>query len=325
MATRKRCKARVFPQLVAGVDTAGEDCGVRTTQRAAHWSSCGKVVPTVRQLRARMGKPKGATNPGDWFRALTHPDTVRAFRNAGLQAPEVHLRGVNENTGLIHGSPVKTAIDALQDGKMIAVAESYVPWHGTKWSGSATFGTSYRDNHAVSYVGMTGDVGHRTSVRYDSLADGRRPGIATGPSTVPWSKATDAMGDLELSPHDAEQDPLGRGEWCGLVVERAKPLADSGGGPVDPPTPCEQQLADLQARYDELQADYDKLDDAVDQAQIALADIVTDLDTAQGTTPTKVRSAKSALDLAVDGQPEPVADVAVVPGVDTLRETEDEP
>lgn len=332
---RKRCKARVFPQLVAGVPTAGEDCGVRTTQRALHWASCGKVRVPVSVLRKRMGKPSGPTNPPDWYDAMTHPDTKRQFRQAGLQPPRVGKRGLGK-TGLITGSPVKTAIDALGDGKMICVAESYAPWHDTRWSGSSTFGTSYRDNHAVSYLGITGkpaDTGGdgRTSVRYDSLADGRAPGIATGPNVVPWHIVTDAMGDLELSPRNATRDPLGDGQWCGLVVSRALPLDPDnggGGGPVDPPPPttCEEQLASLQAQHQALQADYDRLDDAVDAAQVALADIATALEAAQGVKARlQAKAAKAALDLAVDDDPPEVsAAVPVVSGVDVLRAPADD-
>src|SRR4051812_18517175 len=106
-----RCDARVCRQLTA-IPTAGEDCGVRTTQRAIRWASCGKVFVKVATIRARMGKPSGPTNPPDWLAAMEHPDTVREFKRAGLQPPEAHLRGVNDR-GFIVGSPVHTAIEAL--------------------------------------------------------------------------------------------------------------------------------------------------------------------------------------------------------------------
>lgn len=336
MARRKRCKARVDPQLVAGVPTAGSDCGVRTTRRALAWASCDRVRVPVAVLRQRMGKPAGATNPGDWLRAIEHPDTKRQFRQAGLHPPKARLRGVNASTGLIHGSPVRTALNALGNGKMICVAEGYAPWRGTKWQGSFTFGNSYRDDHAVSYVGITGQVGGRESTRYDSLADGRAPGIATGPNVVPWHIVTEAMGVLELSPRDATKDPLGHGLWAGLVIDRAEPLGahDGGdGGDVDPtPDPtCEDKLAKLQADYDALEADHERLTDAVADAQDTLADVITDLEAASGDVAPKAKAAKAALDLADDGPPvDPAYDVPVESGVDALRdpgaapETEDD-
>lgn len=319
---RKRCKAIVDPQLVAGVPTAGEDCGVRTTQRYLLWSSCGRVKVPVAVLRDRMGKPTGPTNPGDWLRAIEHPDTKRQFRKAGLQAPEAKLVGVNPTTHLIHGAPVKTAINALENGRMLLVAESYVPWRGTRYQGSLTFGSSYRDDHAVSYVGIKGEVGGRMSSRFDSLADGRGPGIATGPNVVPWHLVTQAMGQLELSPSNATQDPLGHGLWAGIVGHRADPLGDTGGGGGGTPDPtCEEKLAKLQADYDKLQADYDTLDQAAAEAQDTLADVITSLQAARDDVQPQVKAAKAALDLATDGAPVDLAyDVPVVSGVDVLRD-----
>lgn len=314
---RKRCKARVFPQLT-GEATAGEDCGVRTTQRMVHWASCGRVLLPVKVIRHRMGKPTGPTNPGDWLKVLRHPDTVRQFRKAGLQAPRARLRGVGRRTGLIMGSPIKTALDALGDGHMVSVAESYTVWHDTRWSGSEIFGSDYRDDHAASYVGLAGKVGDRVSTRYDSIADGRRPGIATGPSVVPWHLAAEAMAKLELSPRNGTRDPLGAALWAGVVVQRALPLDD--GGTVTPPTTCEAKLAKLQADYDALQTDYDLLDDAADDARTALAAIATSLDDAAATA----KAAIDALDAATGATPETVEDAPVVSGVAVARAPADD-
>jgi hypothetical protein len=238
----KRCDPRVCPQLTA-VPTAGEDCGVRTVQRAIRWASCGKVFIKVGVIRQRMGKPAGPTNPPDWLTVMRHPDTVRAFQRVGLRPPESHLRGVTK-LGFIVGSPVKTAIDALEGGKLICVAESYLPWHGTKYDGSGTF----TGNHAVSYFDFDGDAGDgSTSMRYDSLADGRRPGIAKGPDKVPWSLIEESMGKLDLDTSDARR-PLGAGKWAGMVVERALPLKEKPA----PPT-CDEQLAELRAQLEALE------------------------------------------------------------------------
>lgn len=230
-----RCAARVCPQLTS-VPTAGEDCGVRTTQRAIRWASCGRVFVTVAVIRQRMGKPSGPTNPPDWLAVLRHPDTVREFGKVGLHAPVAHLRGVTKQ-GFIVGAKVQTAVDALEADELICVAESYAPWHKTKWAGSATF----VGNHAVSYFGIEGTVGKRTSTRYDSLADGRRPGIARGPDVVPWHIATRAMGKLDLDTSEPRR-PLGNGLWAGMVVERAVAIKP----PIKSPT-CEEQLAEALA------------------------------------------------------------------------------
>ena len=230
---KHRCEARICRQLTA-VPTAGEDCGVRTTQRAIRWASCGKVFVKVAVIRDRMGKPSGPTNPPDWLAVMRHPDTVRQFAKVGLKAPVAKLRGVTK-LGFIVGSPVKTALEALEDGKLLCVAESYAPWQGTRFSGSATF----TGNHAVSYHGLEGNVGDRTTTRYDSLADGRALGIAKGPDKVPFGMASKAMGLLDLDTSAARR-PLGAGEWAGMVVERAVAVKSK------PPT-CKEQLEEALA------------------------------------------------------------------------------
>jgi hypothetical protein len=271
------CRPPVEAQLVKGIPTAGEDCGVRTTMRTIRWSSCKKVAVTVAEVRRLMKKPTGATNPLDWRNALEHPAMVAKFMAAGLHAPVVKMRGVNPETGIITGSPVATAINALEDGDLICVAEGYGPWHGTEFAGSDTFGTRPLDNHAVSYLGIKGGVGHRRSTRYDSLDDGRFAGIPTGPLTVPWHLAVDAMGALTFK----SGRHLGHGLWAGMVVERAKPIAqDHGHQPPPPPPPpdecdCDelrdgleaarQAIADLRARFKAIDADaQDAFDDAGD-------------------------------------------------------------
>lgn len=247
-----RCKPRVCPQLRAGIPTAGEDCGVRTTQRAIRWASCGKVFVTVAKIRDRMGKPSGPTNPPDWLTVMRHPDTVRQFTKVGLKPPKAHLRGVTK-LGFIVGAPVGTAIDALEQDKLICVAENYLPWHNTRWEGSESF----VGNHAVSYFGIDGDVGNRETTRYDSLADARAPGIAKGPDKVPWNKVRQAMGALDLDTTTARR-PLGQGLWAGMVVDRAEAVKP----PVKPPT-CKELLAEALAELAALQ-DADDEDPTVD-------------------------------------------------------------
>lgn len=257
------CRARVEPQLVKGIPTAGVDCGVRTTMRAIRWSSCGKVRLTVAETRQLMRNSTGPANVIDWYRALEHPKLAARFKTAGLHPLVVRLRGTNSESGIITGSPVKTAIDALEEGHLVCAAESYRPWHGTKFAGSDTFGTGLRDNHAVSYFGIKGTVGHRRTTRFDSLDDGRRAGIPTGPLTVPFHLVTEAMGELTFR----SGRKLGHGKWAGVIVERAKPIAH------EPPTPppaddecdCDelrdglgaaaQAIADLRARFDAIDDD----------------------------------------------------------------------
>ncbi len=237
------CRPPVEPQLVKGIPTAGEDCGVRTVMRAIRWSSCKKVAITVAETRQFLGKPTGATNPGDWAKALEHPTLIARFKAAGLQAPVFHLRGVNPTTGIINGSVIATAIAALQAGDLVCVAEGYGPWHGTKFAGSATF----VDNHAVSYLGLKGAVGgNRRTTRYDSLDDGRFAGIPTGPLTVPFHLVVDAMGALTFK----SGRKLGHGLWAGMVVEKAQPLVHTP--PPPPPADCATELAAAQAQVDAL-------------------------------------------------------------------------
>src|SRR3954468_13659530 len=109
----KRCEPQLCRQLTA-VPTAGEDCGVRATQRAIRWASCGKVFVKVKVIRDRMGKPAGPTNPPDWLTVMRHPGTAPEFHKTGLQPPEAPLRGVTR-LGFIIGTAVRTAISALEE------------------------------------------------------------------------------------------------------------------------------------------------------------------------------------------------------------------
>lgn len=271
------CRATVQPQLVKGIPTAGEDCGVRTFMRAILWSSCGKARFTVAESRQMMNKPTGPANVIDWYRAMQHPKVAAAFRMVGLHPPVAKLRGVNSETGIITGSPVKTALNALEDGDMVCAAESYGPWHGTRFAGSETF----VDNHAISYLGLKGKVGGRRTTRYDSLDDNRRPGIPHGPLTVPFHLVTEAMGDLTFR----SGRKLGNGLWGGMVVERAKPNVQTPPPPPPPADGCDcnalldglgaaaQAIADLRARF--AAVDQDAIDADADAG--AALDAITKL------------------------------------------------
>lgn len=257
------CKPRLVPQL-NGAPTESEDCGVSATRRAINWASCGKVKLGVAETRRRMNKPTGPANVIDWYHAMQHPDTVADFKAAGLEPPVVHLRGCNATTGNLVGSPIQTVITALEAGDLVCAAEGYGPWHGTRYAGSEVFGTKPLDNHAVSYYGITGTVGSRRTTRYDPLDDGRRPGIPDGPITVPFHLAADAMGDLTFK----SLRKLGRGEWAGMVIERAQPI-------VTPPPP-DTCAAELDAAYQALEA----ARQAIADLRVALGTIEHDAQTA---------------------------------------------
>jgi hypothetical protein len=73
-------------RLVAQLDgsgTASFDCGPASTAMAVDRASAGKLHPTIRLVRARMGVPSGPPDPWDWKRALDALDG--AMKREGLR------------------------------------------------------------------------------------------------------------------------------------------------------------------------------------------------------------------------------------------------
>lgn len=294
-------RPKLYPQLT-GVPTQGEDCGVSTTRRGYNFASNGKLSLSVAETRRRMGKKTGPTNPPDWAGVLSHPDTVAEFKKVGLQPPVVHLRGVNAQ-GFIVGAPIVTAIRALESGDLVCVAEGYLPWHNhPRFAGDKNF----TDDHAVSYLGIKGIVGRRRTTRYDSLDDGRAPGIPTGPLTVPFNLAADAMAALIIHHSDGRPPSLlGDGQWAGMVVEPGKPIVVT---PPPPPDDCGTKLADAldvlatarQAIAD-LQVQLQAISGQTSDAEQDAADAAAAIDTLLGNTDPKDAAARPTAGVVVQG------------------------
>ena len=231
---------RLFPQLSDGAPTADADCGVSALRRAVAWASGDRLIWSPQLARHRMGKPTGPTNISDQMAAFRHPDTVAEFRHLGLQPPVIECIDAGSGTGLGAGDGERAA-RALQAGLLVNVQESYgvIRREMPSIAASATFD----GNHSVSYCGfrMVGLTVHvdagkvRYSQRYDSIADGRRPGIPKGPTWVPLWVALNAAAGLLFNEGRANEHPAGTGKLQGLIVHPALPIVVPP--PPVPPTP----------------------------------------------------------------------------------------
>jgi hypothetical protein len=136
---------RLVTQL-DGSGTASFDCGPATTAMAADRASIGKLRPTIRLVRARMGVPSGPTDPWDWKRALDAFDG--AMRREGLRPIPSRLVDGGDQTDL-HDLLVEKrravllAIDYGTVARLAPLVEHELPrqprhprerWSGAGWS-----------------------------------------------------------------------------------------------------------------------------------------------------------------------------------------------
>jgi hypothetical protein len=73
---------RLVTQLT-GAGTASYDGGPATTAMAADRASAGRLRPSIRVVRTKMGVSRGPTDPRDWKRALDGFE--RAMARKGLR------------------------------------------------------------------------------------------------------------------------------------------------------------------------------------------------------------------------------------------------
>jgi hypothetical protein len=165
---------RLVTQL-DGSGTASFDCGPATTAMAADRASIGKLRPTIRLVRARMGVPSGPTDPWDWKRALDAFDG--AMRRDGLRPIPSRLVDGGDQTDL-HDLLVEKrravllAIDYGTVARLAPLVEHELPRQPRHprerwWE---------RDGRAEARV-------------FDPLADGRTIGakrMVRGPRWWPW-------------------------------------------------------------------------------------------------------------------------------------------
>ena len=172
---------RLQPQL-DGSKTAGEDCGPRAASTGCDWATDGKLVPTMPDFRKRAGRLTGDTNTEQLTKALVSYDTVK---ETGGRTDIKAYRKVAQSRNVLR--------EAVTAGKYVVVQMSYAVLNELRpaLSGDRRF----QGMHSIGVVGhrvREGEVQWRV---YDSLADGRRAGIAKGPDWWPrWLVEATAAG-----------------------------------------------------------------------------------------------------------------------------------
>lgn len=145
-------------QLGRGKTTGPVDCGPRSTRVAMRWASKSKAVPTLDRVRILMDSPGyQTTNVRDVKACLDEYAPARAWLNwsrAGV------VRALKQGRGVSLSIDYGTANDLL----------------GKTGQPGGQFG------HQVFIVGrFKNSAGKWATVLYDSLDDGRRPGVAHAP------------------------------------------------------------------------------------------------------------------------------------------------
>lgn len=214
---------KLFPQLT-GVPQQSVNCGVSATRSIITWAARDAIEPGERQIRKRMGKPAGPTNPQDWRRAVESFDTPK------------ELGGKYERLtcSIVEGGAWTPVQQHLNAGKAVIVAVHYGVYRRSmpRKSGSLSFDGL----HAIAFRPTTADSRIQS---FDSLLDGRYPGCPRGPVLVPTE-------NVRLAAIAAGKKAIGRPSVFALLMDRATRL---GGGVVlpdpDEPVSLSSVLADL--------------------------------------------------------------------------------
>lgn len=174
---------RFQQQLGRGTPVPGEtrgsrDCGVRTVQHGIAGLTHGQLVPSVTEIRERMGRQgPEPTNTTDAMRCVFSYDTEMGRLD---RRPLQYARMTGERF-LPH------LIDASKAGEGVQWAIDYGVFNRLmRRRGLRTGDPDYTGGHSIYTESWRRD--RRRGVlllMYDSLDDGRRPGIPKGPRWVP--------------------------------------------------------------------------------------------------------------------------------------------
>ncbi len=198
------------PQLT-GIATAGVDCGVRATQMGLAWLSKGKVILSVKQIRAVM-KDQDQTNYADWDRVID----ALGGRTLGFSGEKTndaaHAREHMEDGGASGGA----VIWAVDYGKLRRAMPAK--------TGSLTF----NGYHAILTVGSRDTKRKPPEWRdFDSLLDGRYRGCPNGPVWAPRGKILDAAKEVG-------RKEVGRPDVYAVLLHRDPTLAGIEAGDLIP-------------------------------------------------------------------------------------------
>lgn len=168
------------PQLGRGIPVPGgaqgsRDCGPRTIQMALDAATRGELVPSIQEIRKRMGKPgPQTTNTFDADRC------VESY--GGSDMFKLDRRGLDYDR--FTGStflPLLT--DAVRAGEPIQLAIDYGRFN--REMRRKTGDPAFDGGHSVLVHGWKRSGSGQQWYLFDPLDDGRRPGIPTGPRWVP--------------------------------------------------------------------------------------------------------------------------------------------
>ena len=227
------------------------DCGPSTVVMALDYTSGGSLRPTTERVRAKMND-QDTTNPQDWERAIRGFEPELAKR--GLRVP--FMRQVTSDTP----SDLWDILYKRKRPVLMVIDYGTVKMEGRWWWSS----TSFTGLHAVLYrVGRIKD-GERQVKVFDPLADGRTINgrkMRKGPNWWPWRVAK-AAATGTVSP----------GRVRGLVISKAKPIADPTPPDETEPEPDErEQMGD--AIIDAWEA-LERATEAVADARVSLREYV---------------------------------------------------
>jgi hypothetical protein len=176
------------PQLGRGTPVPGAtrgsmDCGVRTVQVGIDKLTNGQLVPSVTEIRTRMGRP-GA-------QPTNTSNADQAVESYGAQMARIDRRGLDYDK--FRGPAFESHIyDAIKRGDGVQMAIDYGVFNRRmKRRGEKTGDPNFTGGHSQYIIGF-----RRTRVAetflFDSLDDKRRAGIPDGPRWVPLSPILEA-------------------------------------------------------------------------------------------------------------------------------------
>ena len=173
------------PKLQAqlnGSRTAGEDCVVRASSTGVDWATKGAKVPAVSDFRKRARNASTGLNTEEAHRGLRSYDTPAELGGFSDIVAHRYLR-----------QPKAELRERVKAGRFVVLWMSYAVLNDTRpnLSGDPRF----RGAHAIGVLGQRVREGTVEWRVWDSLADGRRKGIAEGPDWWPrWLVEATAAG-----------------------------------------------------------------------------------------------------------------------------------
>lgn len=186
------------PKLQAqlnGGKTAGEDCVVRASSMGVDWATRGAKVPTVADFRKRARNASSGLTTEEAHRALRSYDTPAETGGRSDIAAYRYLR-----------QPKGELRERVKAGRWTVLWMSYAVVNELRpnLSGDPRF----KGAHAIGILGQRVREGVVEWHVWDSLADGRRRGIAKGPDWWPrWLVEAAAAGFTKSAD-----------TWTGVVI-----------------------------------------------------------------------------------------------------------